>query len=61
MALNNVTTAISDGGSGGGNFDLNIDAEKFYYGYKIVENNFKHLIIYQMLFYLLLLKLIHLE
>mgnify|MGYP002548772371 FL=1 len=41
MALNNVTTAISDGGSGGGNFDLNIDAEKFYYGYKIVENNFQ--------------------
>ena len=37
MALNNVTTAISDGGSGGGNFDLNIDAEKFYYGYKIIE------------------------
>ena len=41
MALNNVTTAISDGGSGGGNFDLNIDVEKFYYGYKIVENNFQ--------------------
>lgn len=41
MALNNVTTAISDGGSGGGNFDLNIDAEKFYYGYKIIENNFQ--------------------
>ena len=37
MALNSVTTAISDGGSGGGNFDLNIDAEKFYYGYKIIE------------------------
>lgn len=37
MALNNVTTAISDGGNGGGNFDLNIDAEKFYYGYKIIE------------------------
>lgn len=38
MALNNVVSAISDGGSGATGFDLDINPESFYIAYKIIEN-----------------------
>lgn len=38
MALNNATTVSSDGATGNKSLDLDINSEKFYVGYKIVEN-----------------------
>lgn len=38
MALSNVTTAVSDGGTSGGKLDMDINAESFYTAYKTIEN-----------------------
>lgn len=38
MALSNVTTAVSDGGTSGGKLDMDINAESFYIAYKTIEN-----------------------
>ena len=50
MALSNVTTAVSDGGTSGGKLDMDINAESFYTAYKTIENVYEPLIVYQVLF-----------
>lgn len=50
MALSNVTTAVSDGGTSGGKLDMDINAESFYTAYKTIEMYMNHLIVYQVLF-----------